>query len=39
MGTKHRKTEQILSNLELTSFSCHYNIPKGAAEQTYSIFL
>lgn len=39
MGTKHRKTEQILSELELASFSFHYNTPKGAAEQIYSIFL
>lgn len=39
MGTKHKKTEQILSKLELASFSCYYNIPKGAAEQIYSIFL
>lgn len=39
MGTKHRKTEQILSKQELATFSCHYNIPKGAAEQLYNVFL
>lgn len=39
MGTKCRETEQILSKLELASFSCHYHILKGAAEQIYNIFL
>lgn len=39
MGTKHGETEQILSNLELSSFSCYYHIPKGKAEQIHNNFL